>query len=85
MKVRLHTQILKLSIFMKSSYFLFLAGAFALFLPSCGTRDLSAADRVALSASAMKFGHTGTDLSECGLVSQLERGRSSSSNAGGTG
>lgn len=54
-------------------------------LTSCGTRDLSSADRVALSSSSMKFGHTGTELSECGLVSQLERGRSSSSSAGGTG
>lgn len=70
---------------MKLRYLLLPTALMALALTACGTRDLSIVDKIALNSSAMKFDHTGAELSECGLVSQLERGRSSISNAGGTG
>lgn len=70
---------------MKIHYLLLPIALGALLLTACGTRELSIVDKIALNSSAMKFDHSGTDLSECGLVSQLERGRSSLSNAGGTG
>lgn len=70
---------------MRLHYFLLPAAVVALVLSACGTRDLSVVDKIALNSSAMKFDHSGTALSECGLVSQLEPGRSSLSSAGGTG
>ncbi len=50
---------------------------------SC-SNEISVADRFYLDRNAMSFGHTGTDLGECGLVSQFEKGRSiSGATAGG--
>lgn len=71
---------------MKIKYRLWLlitGGAIA--LTACGTRKLSVVDKIFLNDTAMRFDHTGAELGECTLVSQLERGRSSGTNAGGTG
>lgn len=57
----------------------------AIVLTACGTRKLTVVDKIFLNDSAMRFDHTGAELAECTLVSQLERGRSSGTNAGGAG
>lgn len=62
-----------------------LAVGISLGLTACGTRDLSVVDKIFLNATAMRFDHSGAELAECTLVSQLERGRSSSTSGGGTG
>lgn len=61
----------------------FLISLFA--ITSCGSRQLSIVDKVSLNSAAMTFTHQGAALAECGLVSQIERGRSSATNAGGSG
>lgn len=54
-------------------------------LTACGTRKLSIVDKINLGSTAMRFDHEGAELSECTLVAQLERGRSSGTSGGGTG
>lgn len=54
-------------------------------LTACGSRDLSVVDKIFLNKAAMRFDHTGTELAECTLVSQLERGRSSAAGGGSAG
>lgn len=65
--------------------FILSAVAVGLGLTSCGTRKLSVVDKIYLNATAMRFDHTGAELAECTLVSQLERGRSSATSGGGAG
>jgi len=54
-------------------------------LTACGTRELSVVDKIFLTAPVMRFDHSGAELAECTLVSQLERGRSSAAGGGGAG
>lgn len=52
-------------------------------LASCG--PITANDQVRLSKNAMSFNQQGADFGECGVLSQLERGRASSSQSAGGG
>jgi len=54
-------------------------------LSACGTRELGFADRIQLGKNSLQFDQKGAHLTECTLVAQLERGRSSATSAGGTG
>jgi len=54
-------------------------------LSACGTRKLSVVDKIFLNDVAMRFDHSGAEITECTLVSQFERGRSSSAGGGAAG
>jgi len=54
-------------------------------LSACGTRELSFADRIQLGKNSLQFDQTGAQLTECTLVTQIERGRSSATSGGGAG
>ena len=54
-------------------------------LTACGTRELSVVDKINLGATGMRFDQKGAEATECSLVAQLERGRSSASSGGSTG
>ena len=54
-------------------------------LPLIGKRDLSIVDQISLGETEMTFEHKGAQISECSLIGQFERGRSSSTNGAGTG
>ena len=58
---------------------LILTSAAALAMVSCSTSSVD------LNKNALNFGQTGADFGECGIVSQFERGRSSSSQSAGGG
>ncbi len=62
-----------------------MALALGLTLTACGTRELGFADKISLGKTSLKFDHSGADLHENTLASQLERGRSSSTSGGGAG
>lgn len=60
-----------------------LAGAMTLAVSSCGQ---SAPSEVSvLSKTAMNFNLEGAELGECGLVSQFEKGRATSTQSAGGG
>lgn len=50
-----------------------------------GTRELGFADKVQLGRNSLQFDQKGAMLTECTLVTQLERGRSSATSGGGAG
>ena len=60
-----------------------LAVAMTLAVSSCGQSAPS--DASVLSKTAMNFNHEGAELGECGLVSQFEKGRSTSTQSAGGG
>lgn len=51
---------------------------------SCSS-EISVADQYYLNKTGMSFNTTGAEFGECGLVSQFERGRASSSQSAGGG
>ncbi|MDB4796555.1 hypothetical protein OAG59_02550 [Akkermansiaceae bacterium] len=57
--------------------------AFFVALALCSCAEVSIVDQPQLSRPAMSFDQKGADFSECTLVSQLERGRASSSQSAG--
>ncbi len=69
---------------MKRVLVIFVAGV-GMVLTACGTRELGVVDKIQLGRAAMRFDHKGAELAECTLVSQFERGRSSSVGGGGAG
>jgi hypothetical protein len=66
---------------MKVISFLIAAAAFAMASCTSGSPGLP----VDLNKTAMTFNQEGADFGECGLVSQFEKGRASSSQAAGGG
>lgn len=58
---------------------LILTSAAALAMASCSSSNAD------LNKNALNFGQIGADFGECGIVSQFERGRSSSSQSAGGG
>ena len=65
---------------------LVVASPFAL-AASCSTEHQSSAslDENRLTRAALNFNHEGAELGECGLVSQFEKGRASSTQSSGGG
>ena len=63
---------------------LFLAVLTGWVCSSC-SNEISVADQYHLGKTAMSFNATGPELGECGIVSQFEKGRASSSQSSGGG